>query len=76
MKDRYGWKAVWRAVGGRVVDTFTVEAANRDEAHALALERCSWTDKGTTFRPYRIDVGRRVPMDTGLEEEVVTNAVA
>ena len=58
MENRSNWSVIWRAVGGRVVDEFTIEARTKEEAHELATQRCSWSDRGTTFRPFRLDIRR------------------
>ena len=52
------WLVTWRTVGGQIVDEFTVEAANRDEAKAAAMERCTWIDRGKAFRPSRLNIIR------------------
>ena len=52
------WRVIWRTVGGQVVDEVIVEAENKEEAEGIATERCSWEDRGTTFRPFRLNVTR------------------
>ena len=63
MENSFKWSVTWRAVGGRVVEDFAIEARTREEAHELATQRCSWSDRGTTFRPFRLDIRRGERVD-------------
>ncbi len=67
MRNSFKWSVTWHAVAGRVVDEFTIEARTREEAHELATQRCSWSDRGTTFRPFRLDIRRGERVDASAQ---------